>query len=148
MLAYMLVNYATKSACFASYQNPAVHKCCRSSLTIHVQVHVKCYRLVMCREDAVRLGLFIGGFTGSYNLLSALLNKIQAEKPAQNCMAAGTAAGQSASAAVTCLVLTQISTRQRQYQVHHLCFLSHAWLFWQIIIAILQCNLLVSALLT
>lgn len=52
------------------------------------------YSAVVYREDAVRLGFFIGGFTGSYNLLSAILNRWQPDKPAQNCMAAGTAAGQ------------------------------------------------------
>ena len=47
-----------------------------------------------CREDAVRLGLFIGGFTGSYHLISGALKKWQGSlPPAQNCMAAGTAAG-------------------------------------------------------
>ncbi|DBA88737.1 hypothetical protein WJX77_009059 [Trebouxia sp. C0004] len=46
------------------------------------------------REDAVRLGLFIGGFTGSYHLISGALNKWQGSlSPSQNCMAAGTAAG-------------------------------------------------------
>ncbi|KAA6418414.1 MAG: hypothetical protein FRX49_11574 [Trebouxia sp. A1-2] len=46
------------------------------------------------REDAVRLGLFIGGFTGSYHLISGSLKKWQGSlPPAQNCMAAGTAAG-------------------------------------------------------
>jgi len=47
-----------------------------------------------CREDAVRLGLFIGGFTGSYHLISGALKKWQGSlPPPQNCMAAGTAAG-------------------------------------------------------
>jgi len=42
----------------------------------------------------VRLGLFIGGFTGSYHLISGALKKWQGSlPPAQNCMAAGTAAG-------------------------------------------------------
>lgn len=50
--------------------------------------------VLLCREDAVRLGFFIGGFTGSYHLLTAALNKWRGDKPAQNCMAAGTAAGQ------------------------------------------------------
>ncbi len=50
--------------------------------------------LASCREDAVRLGLFIGGFTGSYHLISGALRKWQGSlPPAQNCMAAGTAAG-------------------------------------------------------
>ena len=49
---------------------------------------------LLCREDAVRLGFFIGGFTGSYHLLTAALNKWQGDRPAQNCMVAGTAAGQ------------------------------------------------------
>ena len=47
-----------------------------------------------CREDAVRLGFFIGGFTGSYHLLNAALIKWRGDAPAQNCVAAGTAAGQ------------------------------------------------------
>lgn len=46
------------------------------------------------REDAVRLGLFVGGFTGSYHLVSGALKRWQGDlTPAQNCMAAGTAAG-------------------------------------------------------
>lgn len=52
------------------------------------------YTILVCREDAVRLGLFIGGFTGSYHLISGALRKWQGSlPPAQNCMAAGTAAG-------------------------------------------------------
>ncbi|KAL3149605.1 hypothetical protein ABBQ32_002374 [Trebouxia sp. C0010 RCD-2024] len=46
------------------------------------------------REDAVRLGLFVGGFTGSYHLISRALHRWQGHmSPAHNCMAAGTAAG-------------------------------------------------------
>lgn len=49
------------------------------------------------REDAVRLGLFVGGFTGTYHLISGALKQWQGIlSPAHNCMAAGTAAGQSA----------------------------------------------------
>ena len=65
-------------------------------------------RLLYCREDAVRLGLFIGGFTGSYHLIFGALNRWQGNiSPAHNCMAAGTAAGHSAV-----LHLRTTSTRQ------------------------------------
>ena len=53
--------------------------------------------VMRCREDAVRLGLFVGGFTGTYHLISGALRQWQANmSPAHNCMAAGTAAGQAA----------------------------------------------------
>ena len=45
----------------------------------------------------MRLGLFVGGFTGTYHLISGALKQWQGDlSPAHNCMAAGTAAGQSA----------------------------------------------------
>lgn len=44
----------------------------------------------------MRLGLFVGGFTGSYHLISGALHKWQGRlSPAHNCVAAGTAAGAS-----------------------------------------------------
>ena len=58
--------------------------------SLDIRLHTK----NACREDAVQLGLFIGGFTGSYHLISGALKKWQGSlPPAQNCMAAGTAAG-------------------------------------------------------
>ena len=54
---------------------------------------------IYCREDAVRLGLFVGGFTGSYHLISGALHRWQGHvSPAHNCMAAGTAAGAPSTA--------------------------------------------------
>ena len=63
-----------------------------------------------CREDAVRLGLFVGGFTGTYHLISGALKRWQGNmSPAHNCMAAGTAAGQSILRPCTTSIHTLIS---------------------------------------
>jgi hypothetical protein len=53
-------------------------------------------RLAACgvpREDAVRLGLFVGGFTGIYHLLRGYLQRWRPDKSGANCVAAGAAAG-------------------------------------------------------
>ena len=56
---------------------------------------------MLCREDAVRLGLFIGGFTGLYSGAKDCLHRWRPSTGASaQCFAAGTIAGANA---VLCL---------------------------------------------
>ncbi len=49
----------------------------------------------MCREDAIRLGLFIGGFTSLYQFTHAYLKRKPEQRIShqQACIIAGTVAG-------------------------------------------------------
>ena len=49
----------------------------------------------MCREDAVKLALFVGGFTGSYHLLRGGLQQWMNQSHTQACFTAGCLAGES-----------------------------------------------------
>ena len=49
----------------------------------------------MCREDAVKLALFVGGFTGSYHLLRGGLQQWVNQSHTQACFTAGCLAGKS-----------------------------------------------------